>query len=235
MTLKARLLNALHLDGKNMCLFGYNRSHYRGYIKSGSGKTPFNLKTPLVDTKVPCIFAVHVEGGGVCYRSATAVEAPRRGGFKLQTETVDQIVMYNALLDTFIPFCEMYGIKWVYCDCGCEVHSEICVALLKEYGIKIYPRANLDNYHGGKPAYSPRTAPLDEIVFPNFAGLVSKHMKTYEFKRARKSTMQYLLYRNILPIWNSGPMQDLCRASVYNQAKVLKKILSEARYAGLRP
>ena len=234
-TLKAKLLNALHLDGKNVCLYGYNRSHFRGYIKAGSGKTPFKLKTPLKDTLVPCIFAVHVEGGGVVYRSAKPVVAPRRRGIKLETYNVDQIVMYNGLLEVFIPFCQAYGIRWIFTDCGCEIFTEICIELLKAYNINVYPRARLDNYYGGKPAYSPRCSPCDEIVFPNFAAMVSKHMKTYEFKRKRKSTMQYLLYKNIPTLWNSGKMQSICRASVPNQAKVLQKILQEAEYSGRRP
>ena len=179
---------------------------------------------------VPCIFACHHEAGGVMYRSGTPKVRPRAGGFKFIKRNVGAVVMCEALIEVFIPFAQDCGATLFVADCGCKIHLWQCVALCREFGISVYPRANQDHTFKGYPAYSPKTMPLDECIFPLLASKTSKFMKLYSDKKRRQSTLQYLLYKNIGKIWNSDEIQNLCRRGVLNQEKVCKNIIETNGY-----
>ena len=212
---------------------GYNRTHLRSYRAHKSCNIPLDEEKaqkfygkPVYDSKIPCAFMCHVIGGGVMSPSAWTKKAPRRGGFKIITETICADVLEAMLLETFIPFCLEYEIKLLICDCGCKLHQPRIQRVLKDYHIDVYPKGK--DFVGGYPAYAPMCMPLDEIIFPNYSNLVSKFMKTYDSRRT-KSTLQYVMYRAMIRIWNSDQIQNLCKIAIPHMAKVYKQISDKKR------
>ena len=217
--------DAVYFDEKNVGLYGLNRAHYRSYKIWGS-ESVHTIETPIKDTLVPCMFACHINQGGIMKRSATACCAPRRGGFKVKKKRVTtKIVVHwirHGLGDWIVNVC---GAKLVVADCGSKIHGKLAKKVLKEeYNVEVFPRANLDKFKGGYCAYSPKTMPLDEIVFPNYQAKMSKFMKKYE-NSTLKSTMQYILFKECKIQWYSLENQDLCKKAVRHQEEVLRNIL----------